>query len=342
MSKQKYLVTKKSTLPIEFRGFTLIELLVVIAIIAILVALLLPAVQQAREAARRSSCKSNLKQIGIALHNYHDVHNCLPPGYVDSDATFTTSATAVLAENNRNGLGWGTFILPFMEQAGVYEQVGLQTQQFTTCWYDKNLDNTANDPIDAARIPVKAYVCPSDPMGVINTKKSNMGKSNYLGSAGTAAAQNKAGMLFWNSNIKFRDVLDGTSSTLIVSERSTHTDPTGTPSCGFDPACTNGICTCDFGGSLWAGPRGGQTAGATWHSGITHLDILNFGGGDVTYLINRSNYNWGDDWIASSAHRGGMQGVMTDGSVRFFTENIDMVTYGRVVTRAEGKTTGEF
>ena len=95
------------------KGFTLIELLVVIAIIAILVALLLPAVQQAREAARRSSCKNNLKQIGLALHNYHDVHNVLPPGYL----RYANSASTWSGP----GWGWGVMILPQIEMTGMYD-----------------------------------------------------------------------------------------------------------------------------------------------------------------------------------------------------------------------------
>src|SRR4051812_6730319 len=92
------------------RGFTLIELLVVIAIIAVLIALLLPAVQQAREAARRSQCKNNLKQIGLALHNYHDTANTLPPGWI-GDPT---------GSNAGNRWGWGTMILPYLDQAPLY------------------------------------------------------------------------------------------------------------------------------------------------------------------------------------------------------------------------------
>lgn len=94
------------------RAFTLIELLVVIAIIAILIALLLPAVQQAREAARRSSCKNNFKQIGLALHNYHDTMRIFPPGYCRAGTT-----------TDNNFIGWGTFILPYIDQANLYNQI---------------------------------------------------------------------------------------------------------------------------------------------------------------------------------------------------------------------------
>ena len=101
----------------KLRGFTLIELLVVIAIIAVLIALLLPAVQQAREAARRSTCKNNLKQLGLAIHNYHDTHGVFPPGYISRDVSTTDPASA------ETGLGfsWGTMILPFMDQSPLYQ-----------------------------------------------------------------------------------------------------------------------------------------------------------------------------------------------------------------------------
>lgn len=109
------------------RGFTLIELLVVIAIIAVLVALLLPAVQQAREAARRTQCKNNLKQMGLALHNYHDVHTVLPAGYFSfptSDGTGPASAEIDPDTwDGGPGWGWGASILPFLEQSSITKQI---------------------------------------------------------------------------------------------------------------------------------------------------------------------------------------------------------------------------
>ena len=100
----------------QYRGFTLIELLVVIAIIAILIALLLPAVQQAREAARRTQCKNNMKQLGLALHNYHDVYNAFPSGWIAVDNGVQS------AHDGLNGAGWGTMILPYLEQSALYNQ----------------------------------------------------------------------------------------------------------------------------------------------------------------------------------------------------------------------------
>jgi prepilin-type N-terminal cleavage/methylation domain-containing protein/prepilin-type processing-associated H-X9-DG protein len=333
-------------------GFTLIELLVVIAIIAILVALLLPAVQQAREAARRSSCKSNLKQIGIALHNYHDVHNCLPPGYIDNNTSFagTGGTNDTDANSNQNGLGWGTFILPYIEQGSVYEQLGDQTDNFTLSWYDKNRNGQNIDTVDASKTVIKSYICPSDPMGGLNTKMSSLGKSNYGGSAGLVGPADWSGVFGINSNIKLRDVLDGTSTTLMISENSTNRDPDGTPTCGYTTSTTScGFtapigtpCPCDNQGAIWTGPRGINGAGNTWTSGITQYDVLNYGGSSAIYLINRSSANWGDDWITSSAHRGGVQVTMVDGSVRFLTENLDLLVYRQIITRNKGESPGEF
>ncbi len=117
-------------------GFTLIELLVVIAIIAILIALLLPAVQQAREAARRSQCKNNLKQIGLAMHNYHEIYQTFPPGIVS-----VTNAAGPCVSNGNNTWGWGTYLLPQMDQAPMFQQLapnGCQLPAATTVFASSN------------------------------------------------------------------------------------------------------------------------------------------------------------------------------------------------------------
>ncbi len=200
------------------RGFTLIELLVVIAIIAILVALLLPAVQQAREAARRSSCKNNLKQIGVALHNYHDTHNAIPPAYAAS-----IQATGVLADPGPTGWGWGVMMLPFIEQGALYDAVRPNTEPFHEDFA------TAGTPGAAQRVqlqqPIPTYRCPSAPGPNINNHRSNYGTSNYVaiyGAHSGAGTQTGAGngCMFYNSSINFRDLLDGTSNVIIIGERA--------------------------------------------------------------------------------------------------------------------------
>lgn len=177
-------------------GFTLIELLVVIAIIAILIALLLPAVQQAREAARRSTCKNNLHQIAIALHNYHDVHNTFPPGAMPS-----------------RGPTWGMYIFPNMDQENLY---ALQN------WDEGNADN-----ITIGRTHIALFKCPTQPgPDTCDLNFTGRQTNNYVGNAGSnftndnnlANARNRNGMFYAYSSVRLRDVTDGSTNTLLVGE----------------------------------------------------------------------------------------------------------------------------
>ncbi len=313
------------------KGFTLIELLVVIAIIAILVALLLPAVQQAREAARRSSCKNNLKQIGLALHNYHDTFTLFPPSYIDNVFAYDTNGSGAIDED-RNGIGWSALILANMEQSALYDQIASQTNNFSHNWNDANNDGTVGDPISSSRLVISTYNCPSDPMGGVNTKRGNFGKTNYLANGGTAAARDQKGMFWVNSSVKMRDLTDGTSNTAMVVERSTMQSSIAN-SCG--------TAACDWSGGVWIGTRDVATL-ATWHSGVYGLDVESYGGGNATYQIGRSNQTWGDDWSNSSPHKGGLQLVLADGAVRFVSENIDLNTYRQLRDRGDGQVLGEY
>ena len=179
------------------RGFTLIELLVVITIIAILIALLLPAVQQAREAARRSQCRSNLKQWGIALHNYHDAHSAVPMGKV--------------------ALRHWTFrsmLLPYIDQVNLYEQLDFE---FNPECFTYSMVTVPDNPLDDF-VPV--YACPSDP----NSGRISVGPlgshapSSYPGVSGSTSTS-KNGILYVDSAIRFRDVTDGLSTTVAMGER---------------------------------------------------------------------------------------------------------------------------
>jgi len=150
------------------RGFTLVELLVVIAIIGVMVGLLLPAVQAAREAARRMSCSNNLKQIGLALHNYHDTYRGLPPGYINNPP-----ALAGPVAGNNSQWAWGAFLLPFMEQSPLFEQ--LQVGQINL-----SAALTAGGPFDKTAIvnkPVDAFICPSDPGPFVHTTADQLRNS---------------------------------------------------------------------------------------------------------------------------------------------------------------------
>ena len=299
------------------RGFTLIELLVVIAIIAILVALLLPAVQQAREAARRTQCKNNLKQIGLALHNYHDVHNCFPPGWIAVDP-----ATGLPdAHEGINGAGWGTFILPQLEQSNLYSR------------FDPNAAIHAPVNIPFMNTVLQAYRCPSDPQpdrwkisaeDAPGTVLAELPIANYVASFGTedlhhcelppgTAPVTPAGQcmgngpFFHNSSIRMRDFTDGTSNTFVVGERRTR--PT-----------------------------------ADWYS--TWVGMIAEGAEAFQRVLGcadhppNSRFAHFDDF--SSVHTGGAQFLLGDGSVRFISENIDEGTYRALATLQGGELTGEF
>ncbi|MCC7419493.1 MAG: DUF1559 domain-containing protein [Planctomycetaceae bacterium] len=180
-------------------GFTLIELLVSIAVIAILLALLLPAVQQVREAARRTQCRSNLKQLGLALHNYHDVHKAFPPAWV-----------------GQNDYAWGAFLLPELEQSALFRAIDFRIRP--------NAPNVLSSSNHPAAVVLPIFVCPSD---AAPAKWQNgdllMGTASYAASYGTGPAvgsmEQPTGVMFENSRIRMADVHDGVSNTIAVGER---------------------------------------------------------------------------------------------------------------------------
>ena len=192
------------------RGFTLIELLVVIAIIAVLIALLLPAVQQAREAARRTQCRNNMHQLGLALHNYHDTHNCFPPGVVQNRCDGTRP------DNTQREPLW-TFlamILPFVDEAALYN----------ACNFDLSAEVSAANTT-ATRSQIAQFYCPSDRSQGLS---GNCALTSYLATAGTSDSYcrynhptyqaSRCSILGASSRVRIRDVRDGTSNTLVIGE----------------------------------------------------------------------------------------------------------------------------
>ncbi len=306
-------------------GFTLIELLVVIAIIAILIALLLPAVQQAREAARRTSCKNNMKQLALAMHNYHDVHNTLPLGMV-------------------HRINWRISILPFLEQSNVYNQL-----DFNLTFRGDTV--TTNSAILGGKV-FAMMICPSsvvDPLtnNAYGANGQKMQYATYLGIGGavdTTVANNAAdgrcnsyygwhcnnGTMIINDKVNFKDLTDGLTNVLILGEQS-----------GRDTGMLYGDRRNGYRGG-WHGPDDTKNTAAfvtAIGSGITPIQYpLNskcsdFWACQVPYL-NSANLN--------SEHTGGVQFALADGSVRFISENISLVTLKALGMKSDGAVIGEF
>ncbi|QDT97249.1 DUF1559 domain-containing protein [Gimesia aquarii] len=294
----------------RIRGFTLIELLVVIAIIAILIALLLPAVQQAREAARRSQCKNNLKQLGLALHNYHDVFSTFPPGCVNQ------------GNRDRGGAwGWSAMVMPYIDLANNYNTLGVGNQPMINA-----LEPGAT--YDLMQQPVPTFRCPSDTAPDLNNRRNGIrnasntnnrriATSNYVGSnSGTWARKVDAaesvdgfagfdGIFAPASKVKIRDITDGTSNTIMLSERCWKLNPTR-------------FCNS----ALVYGSQGRQGIGGSPYPNLYKGQRFS----DV--MFNMRNNQGINSLVScttsiSSLHVGGVQVTMADGSVRFISENID-------------------
>lgn len=309
------------------RGFTLIELLVVIAIIAILIALLLPAVQQAREAARRSTCKNNLKQIGLALHNYHDTFGSFPP-----EAIWGFGAqNSQLQPRNYT---WITLILPWLEHRNLHEAIDF-TQPI---WAQTTPDG---ELIRAQQINV--LICPSDEDYGGSSFSHGMSHTCYAGAEGwdwwSRPHDQHGGIFTLSTATRIRDITDGTSTTVMVGEVGAHAfqsggrvNGAGVPrkgnggvfrsalvATGVNPTIATNLRTDGYKRPIAILPRadGGGNAGywGPWSSPHAYKP---------TFV---DHYGINAEWPgASSLHPGGAHFLMGDGSVRFISENIQMTT----------------
>jgi hypothetical protein len=308
-----------------------VELLVVIAIIGILVALLLPAIQSAREAARRTECGNKLKQLGIAFHNYHDTYKALP-WMRGANFWGTRSTNPVGNEGTINGL---VHILPFLEMTSLYNDI-------TTIYAGPPVTNPYGPPRDFNYYPpwcadVAAFRCPSCPLGLAYGGDAKYtGRRNYalcLGDmiANNHNATNPRGVFGYLSATRLGDILDGTSTTLLMAEKANAVDAVDVRGLGANNVAglnTNpSVClTKAVAGKYLTGVsvQSSRVLGSLWHSGLAPFV------GFTTVLPPNSptclTDNWGDSWgvyAASSYHPGGVQTLLADASVRFVSDTID-------------------
>jgi len=275
----------------ERRGFTLIELLVVIAIIAVLIGLLLPAVQKVRESASRLKCANNLKQMCLGLHNFAQAMGRFPPAYDNEPAHQFDYAP---------GWGWGTHILPYVEQDNLYKQLNPKSNGPTR--FGGGVNPAAPTPLTQTALAI--FRCPSDNGPDKNTFRLNHATANYRAVCGTDTKgtfitnEDRGGVMFQNSKVRIEDVADGTSNTVAVGE------------CIFDEATAKWA-------AIWPGMIGvlpnpdGFTSSVMISCVMWHLD-------EESAWINGPAPQ-----AFSSRHRGGAYMGFCDGSIRFFRDGGD-------------------
>ncbi|QDU77799.1 Type II secretion system protein G precursor [Bremerella volcania] len=319
-------------------GFTLVELLVVIAIIGVLIALLLPAVQQAREAARRTSCRNKMKQLGLALHNYHDTFNVFPSGNMSRSGS-TTDCTPDGNQCQDGMASWTVLILPFIEQGNLYDQFDFKQPLY----WGFNDDFTGTNPNCGTNnvnfVPqttsVDAFHCPSDPLAsggsLTNNYMGVMGgdtfPANNNGSAYNCRMNNSRlnynnGMLYLNSKTGFHSATDGSSNVYLIGESKYLFQP-------------NFCCET-----------------ATWASSarINNDDSLLLNIVACTFQpntgdnpLNNNVHMWDEmPGTVGSWHPGGCHMAMGDASVHFISENIDITTHRNLSKRSDGYPIGGF
>jgi prepilin-type N-terminal cleavage/methylation domain-containing protein len=308
-------------LPSRVRGFTLIELLVVVSIIALLIGLLLPAIQKSREAANRASCLNNLKQIGLALHVYHDSQNVFPPGYVFTPPKPAVTSLIFDRHHHKNngpqgpGWGWAALLLPYIEQGNLSQNINFALP----------VESSLNRVLRTQAL--KVYTCPADrdtgnfhvfttlsyPLADASTN-SYAASFGALGNLGDSPDVSN-GVFYRNSSISFRDISDGTSSTIAIGERSAMF--TQTP---------------------WAGVMTGGSARTTpdapvYRSVIDPAPAMTLARIGLKQLLDP----FCEPYDFFSAHPGIVQFAFADGSVHALNSGVDNSVLQALATRNGGE-----
>ena len=307
-------------------GFTLIELLVVIAIIAVLIALLLPAVQQARESARRTQCKNNLKQLALAMHNYHDTALVFPFGCI---SRINGVAPAPGTSNTRQN--WFHMLMPYVDQAPLYSAFSIQIENnvFPGSWPEANRK-------------IAMFQCPSDSG---NPKTTNQGfhgnyfpchGSTHSGANNTFAVTN--GMFYPLSSTGMRGIRDGTSNTIMMSEIKLQADNIGTAT-----GVGNVLCGSphDLRGRYHNTHHGNATFSTIRPPNTPVGDVMQYCQGTIAVPC-RACSSGGIEIHARSWHTGGVHAAMADGAVRFVGDNVDTALFQALGTIANDDKVGEF
>ncbi len=332
------------------QGFTLIELLVVIAIIAILIGLLLPAVQKVRDAAARAQCANNLKQIGLALHSYHDANGMFPPGYIDGN----TNASATPDNDIGPGWGWASLILPFVEEGNVYNQINFKV----------GIGVGVNAQI--SQQPLKVYLCPADPGSQLplvlyfwnGGGSMTVAPANYVGCNGWeecfsnsggngqgagadglsgGLGQAGDGLFYRNTHNTFANVTDGLSNTIFVGERCiTHSPVTWTG------AVTGAMTPAFMATTPWTPPNTPPSQAPSGPNGSAYDnadydEALVLGHCNATHLPSADTPFFDPDTFWSMHTGRGANFLFGDGSVHFLTSSISPYTYQYMATIAGGE-----
>jgi prepilin-type N-terminal cleavage/methylation domain-containing protein/prepilin-type processing-associated H-X9-DG protein len=343
------------------RAFTLIELLVVIAIIAILIGLLLPAVQKVRDSAARMQCQNNLHQIGLACHNYHDVYKVLPPG----------KGSAYPGEAGYARWSFLAKILPFVEQGNLYNSIDFTHAPSTPGMGGAVAFMPAYSNVNqlACETKVNVYLCPADPNAFSSNSAAGVswpGGSSYVGNLGTqflcdlsetfpstmVPGATANGVFYFLSSVRLTDITDGTSNTAMVSEKlrgNGAPNPNGHPPTDMyqmpnQTSLAATSATCQGLNPQTATPLT-SFQGASWVMGEMCCSTYNHVSGPNTQTCAGIGFpgnmaNMAMDVPPSSNHTGGVNVLMCDGDVRFFSNSISLTTWQAMGTRNGGEVMG--